>query len=228
MDGRVVVRWLAVVGVDPAALAGWRAVLDDEERARADRFHFERDRVAYIGAHALTRTLLSAYGTLRPGAWRFEVGAHGKPALVQAGPCFNLSHTRGLVACAVAACAVGVDVEAMDRPQTGEGIAGRYFTAVEQAQIAAVPEAERRAVFFRLWTMKEAVMKATGLGFHLPLDAFSVTLEPAGVRFRSADEGPAWWFEQWGVGPAHRLAVAVRMAEAPVFDVRQADLMGQG
>lgn len=220
---------MPVEHAEPEAIEAWRGLLDDHERARADRFHFAVDRIAFTAAHALTRSMLAMLGGLPPHAWRFVPGPFGKPAIDPAldRPAlrFNLSHTRGMVACAVTADSeLGVDIEGIDRPNGGRDIADRFFSPDETALIDQAPLDQQRAVFFRLWTMKEAVMKATGRGFNLPLDAFAVTLDPLGVRFHDEDAGP-WQFDQRIVAPNHALAVAVRSAEPAAFDVQRAGAM---
>lgn len=224
--GRVVVRWIATENVDAETEYGWRALLDDAERARADRFHFASDRTAFTAAHALTRTMLTWFGGLPPQAWRFVPGVHGKPeidpVLGHPGLRFNLSHTRGLVACAVAReDDVGLDVEAVDRSATGTAIAERFFTPDEIALITACPPDAQREVFFRLWTLKEAVMKTTGHGFHLALDAFAMSLSPLGVRFfRQVEDDPATWaFAQQLIPPRFVIAAALRPTRDAIFDM---------
>ena len=237
--GLVIVRWVACEAVEER----WLGALDAAERARAERFHFAADRASYVAAHALARGMLARYGGVHQA--RFVTGRFGKPLLAPGcsgaaadrpwpqhphpgplparegeGVCFNLSHTRGMAACAVArGMAVGVDVEALDR-RAGEGIAARFFPPAEAALVAAAPEAGRRAVFMRLWTLKEAVMKATGRGFDLPLDAFTVTLDPLGVRFH-AGPATAWSLQQAMAGAGHVVAAATEGVAR--FDLRAAD-----
>ncbi len=169
--------------------------------------------------------MLSIYGGLPPLDWRFVAGPHGRPALDPSHNRpdlhFNLSHTTGLVACALARQEVGIDVEPVERRAATGKIAGRFFTPREVALIEASPENERQRTFFRLWTMKEAVMKAMGLGFQLPLHAFSVTLDPLGVAFEPsrADNTTGWSFGQTAAGRHHMLAVALRAAPPADFDI---------
>jgi len=220
-----VARWLDCATIPPDRLAIWREFLDAEELARADRFYFAPDREIFIAAHALTRALLSHYGGLEPRCWRFVAGPHGRPALDPAHNRpdlhFNLSHTEGLVGCALAHHEVGIDVESVERSASTGRIAGRFFTPREVALIDASPEQLRQRVFFQLWTMKEAVMKAMGLGFQLPLDEFSVTLDPLGVTFEPArpDNNTGWSFGQTAVGTHYMLAVALRADPPAIFDI---------
>lgn len=220
-----VVRWMHCDPIPAARLAACRLWLNAEEIARADRFYFAPDREIFIVAHALTRSLLSCHGGLPPEAWRFVAGPHGRPALDPAcgtsGLHFNLSHTTGLVACAVARHEVGVDVESIERRAGSNSIAERFFTPAEVALLNAHPPDQQREAFFQLWTMKEAVMKAMGLGFQLPLDEFAVTLAPLGVTFQPAraDNNTGWSFGQQKVGAHHMLAVALRAEPPAVFDI---------
>lgn len=213
------VRWLSVVAGDDAAILRWRALLDDAERERADRFRFAADRAAYIAAHGLTRTLLSEVGGLAPQAWRFVAGPHGKPeidpALGRAGLRFNLSHTRGFVAAAVGLDDdLGLDVEALDRRRpTDLAIADRFFAPAEVAIVRAACEAEALDTFFRFWTLKEAFIKATGEGLARALDSFAFSLDDSiAVAFDppNADNPGLWRFAQFRPTTRHLLAVARR------------------
>ena len=156
---------------------------------------------------------------MAPDAWRFSVGAHGRPAIE--GPAgapalhFNLSHTRGLVACAVGRePLLGVDVEAIDRTAASTRIAERFFAPSEVDALRRLPPEEQRERFFRFWTLKESYIKATGLGLSVPLDQFWFALtpsEPVAIEFgaRITDDGSRWRFAERQPTPRHRLAVAV-------------------
>jgi 4'-phosphopantetheinyl transferase len=114
------VRWLVVEAEDTPHLSRWRSMLDPQESVRADSYHFAADRNTYTAAHALLRSMLSEATGIPTQLWRFVIEEFGKPELaVQFRECnlhFNISHTRGLVACAIAHQQVGVDVERSDRP----------------------------------------------------------------------------------------------------------------
>jgi 4'-phosphopantetheinyl transferase len=177
---------------DPEITARLAALLDDEERARAARFHFDRDRRTYIAAHALLRSVLAARTGIAPSILRFTAGARGKPELAagqmpvladgRSALRFNLSHTREAVAVAVTtdpACAatdLGVDIEAADRLGDYDArIARSFFAEDEAAALEALPAAAERARrFLTLWTLKEAVIKTTGEGLSQKLSGFSI------------------------------------------------------
>lgn len=192
---------LPTEGLGPLQEARAAALLDAAETARAARFHFDRDRRDYRFAHALLRLLLSSAAPRDPRAWRFRDGAGGKPELAQPEPeplHFNLSHTRGCVACLAGRLPqIGVDLESRDRrvsPDLGE----RLFAPAEAALLRHPDEALRWERFFRIWTLKEAYLKATGQGLRTPLNAFAFSLEPPAVRFAPAlaDDPATWHFEQ--------------------------------
>jgi 4'-phosphopantetheinyl transferase len=208
--------------LDDDAVRGEMAQLSPEERVRCQRFFFQRDRRDFAAAHALLRRVLSMYDDVRPEAWTFVVDGNGKPALAHdlvAPPlAFNLSHTRGLVACAVARDAdVGIDVESVERVTDGRDIAERDFSAAELAQLDACPKEQRAARFIELWALKEAYVKAIAQGLAHPLDTFGFSFDDTGgLRFHARpDTAPgAWTFALFAPSPLHRLALAARFASS--------------
>jgi 4'-phosphopantetheinyl transferase len=219
--------WLLQVDAPPPALlADWRQCLDADELARAGRFHFERDRIIYTAAHWLLRSALSEMGNGLPAAaWRFATGPHGKPcidpALGHDALGFNLSHTKGLVACAITANAeVGIDVERIEPRRSGLDIAEHYFSAAEVELLRAMPAARQVRTFFRLWTLKESLIKTTGEGLERALDSFSFALDPVTVAFHpdDADEAARWTF--WELEPTARHAAALAIRQDVARPVR--------
>lgn len=221
--------WAAVPeAVTRPELEALAASLSDDERARAAGFALEAARRSFIVTRALLRRALSRYADVAPAAWVFVRGPHGKPGLAGAqaalGPCFNVSHTPGLVLCAIAGSDVGIDVQNGTRPPPG--VSERYLSERERAALAAAPEGERSARFFERWTLKEAYVKARGLGFTLPLAQIGFELTPlAGVdpsgfvsdasAARLAlgpdcpDDGRHYWLRAWRIAPEHRAAIAL-------------------
>ncbi len=134
------------------------AALSREELDRAARFRFEADRRRYRAAHAALREILAGYLGCDARAIHFERDPGGKPRT--AGIEFSVSHSGELALAAVArATAVGVDVERIRRLPDAAAIAGRFFPPEEAAAVRANPEC-----FFRLWTRREAWLKAEGTG----------------------------------------------------------------
>jgi len=143
-----------------------QALLAPAESDRAARLRDFRDRQAYVFTHALLRLALGH--ELRTSAATLEMvaGAHGKPRLQGRGAeaHFNISYRRGAVALAIGDAPVGVDIEWIRPGIDMLGIAGRFFTSEEQAFLQAPPAGELAQRFFGLWTRKEALLKAAGLG----------------------------------------------------------------
>jgi 4'-phosphopantetheinyl transferase len=204
----------ATDSLDDAAIAAAASVLSDEEREQYHRFHFARDARDYAAAHALLRHTLSLSGDRTPAEWQFEKTHAGKPLLIgDSGDraSFSLSHTRGMVACAVTAGAeVGVDVECVDRDVDGDEIAARFFAPVETVQLIDLKGDVRRDRFFDLWTLKEALVKALGRGMAVSLRSLAFTVGAGGdIRLDAPDlDAGAWQFALFAPSPRHRLAVA--------------------
>lgn len=213
----VAVRWLELDAVEAGHWPGLEALLDDAERARAARYHFDRDRLVYVAAHALGRALLSDWAGGAPQNWRFQVVEHGKPEVVvpegAARLRLNLSHTRGLAAAAlVEDHDIGIDVEWLDRKAPTMDLARRFFAPAECTQLEALPEAAFVDTFLAFWTLKEAYVKAIGKGLAQPLDSFAFTLDPLAIRFDGAlaDDPARWLFRRVQPTPSHLLALALR------------------
>ncbi len=211
----------------------WQAdgdrLLDDDERERWQRFVFAADRRQFLLAHVMLRKVLSRYADVPPQAWRFRKNEFGRPEIAgpvsAAGLSFNLSHTRGLVACAVTlGRPVGIDVEDLQRGSPVMDLAARYFSSFEMAELSGLPAERQSERFFELWTLKEAYLKARGVGLSLGLDRFSMRLAPGQAPTISfapglVDDSAAWQFAQFRHGPRHLLAVAARRPPGAQFRV---------
>jgi 4'-phosphopantetheinyl transferase len=205
-----------------ARCEAYRALLCDVEEARRARFFFDKDRHAFLVAHALLRTTLSRYVPVLPADWRFRAEAHGRPEI--APPTaealrFNLSHTTEIVACAVTlARDLGVDVERVDADVPIRSLATYCFSPTEVQAVAGAPPAEQAGLFFDYWTLKESYIKARGVGLGIPLDRFSFALSPGAaprIAFDAAfddHEPEAWQFALHHPAPGYRLAAAVHRA----------------
>jgi 4'-phosphopantetheinyl transferase len=189
--------WRASLEAGESEVAAHEALLDEPERARARRFHFERDRRRFTLARGLLRKLAGRYLDLEPAEIQFALGPHGKPLLAAPDQTlrFNLSHS-GAQALFVFAPAreVGIDLEAGARlGDDWSGLARRIFSAREQAELAALPPERRRDAFLNGWTRKEAYLKATGQGLVNGLQQIEVTLDSTRPpAFRSPELTAKW------------------------------------
>lgn len=163
---------------EEAAHACFR-LLSEEERARWQALKFDKHRREYLATHALVRNALSQHRAVPPESWRFHSNAHGKPAIEpECGLRFNLSNSLGLVVCLIAeGVEVGVDVESRERAGSIAEIAPRMFAPLELAQLEHLREDQRPDRCLRLWTLKEAYIKARGMGLALPMNKFFFVFE---------------------------------------------------
>lgn len=156
---------------DPELYALAYTAASPARREKTDRFRFAKDRQLSLGAEALLRHALRCAG-LGAASMDFDYGPEKKPYLRSGGIFFNLSHSGIWALCAAAGYEVGCDVEQV--APIGLKLA-RRFLPEEYGDIYAQPtEAEKLALFYRYWTLKESFMKVTGLGMQLPPDAFRI------------------------------------------------------
>lgn len=159
------------------------ALLSEDERERAERFHFELDRFHFVFRRVLLRKLLSQYTGQEVSDLRFQYGEHGKPSLAglkKGKAChFNCSHSKDKVLLAFSASGpLGVDCEYTKREVDFVGITKRFFSNAEIAAFLSLPEHHRRDAFYNCWTRKEAFLKAKGMGLSIGLNQFDVSLRP--------------------------------------------------
>jgi 4'-phosphopantetheinyl transferase len=204
--------------------------LSTEERVRRDRLHSPADRRDFAIAHDLVRRTLSYYADIRPADWVFTANAYGKPSIDNseahlAAISFSLSHTTGCVGCGVTlGKALGIDIECGNRPLSVQEIADRHFSNVETAWLRRHPDETRGIAFTELWTLKEAFLKAVGVGLSGSLAAASFRFEePGQILFEPplGVEHAAWHFALFDLGSSFRLAIAVAGREEPQFAVRE-------
>jgi 4'-phosphopantetheinyl transferase len=198
------------------ALPGERDLIDGAERARADRFLFDRHRRRFITSHAWVRIVLGRCLDRAPESLRFLVGPYGKPRLADAALDlrFNLSHAgeRALLA-VTRGQEVGVDIE-QERAIAHADLARRFFAPSECQALEAMDASEQIPAFFRCWTRKEAFIKAIGHGLACPLSGFEVSLaddeSPQLLRSCTAIAGglECWRIVSIPVEPGYRAAVA--------------------
>lgn len=225
---------------DSASLSDCLELLAPEELEQYERFKVARARRLYLAARALARSALSSYlPEVAPAEWRFKFNRHGRPEIdARAGwpPLrFNLSHTDGLVACLIAwELDAGVDVENIERRINLVGVARHSFSKLEADDVERCRGRRRRERFFYYWTLKEAYIKARGMGLALPLRRFWYAFpEPGSVAIRFepqvGDRDTDWQLALYRASSEHYLAAALRRGDAPdrkVVLIRSTPLAG--
>jgi 4'-phosphopantetheinyl transferase len=203
------------------------SILTDEERQRMERFRFDRHRRESLATRALARTALSHCHPIPPDAWTFVSNAHGKPAIEpDFGLRFNLSNSLELVVCLIARGAeVGVDVEPYSRAVKIMEVAREVFSPQELAQLDALAGQKQLDRAVRLWTLKEAYIKARGLGMSIPFKNFSFLFDGSqGIELVLSHEldvanDPNRWrfclFDHAG----HSIALMVETSATPVLQI---------
>ena len=175
--------WRMRLGSSDYQAGEMQSKLSTEEKHRAAKFQSRDDRTRYATAHYYTRKILSKYLGLQPEKIRFAYNQYNKPALEEntkaSGLRFNLSHSAEIALLAVAnGFKVGADIELVKHDKATEDIARRFFLSREVELLLNQPEQIRDEAFLRIWTRKEAYIKARGEGMAIPLDQFEVSFHP--------------------------------------------------
>lgn len=222
--------------LEPRHRTAANVILSADERSRCARLAMARDRDEYAVAHALLRTSIGHAIGRAPERLVFKHDDHNRSSLIggalTSAVSFSVSRTRGLVAAAISmdGVAVGIDVETVDRQVDFEGIARQYFAPSENDVLAAaVDQEERAARFFQFWTLREALLKATGADPEvLRTSAVFEVGQEAALSARPPLRRGEWRCVASKIEPLHQLAVVAAADHAPpaisVTEVRADDL----
>lgn len=191
-------------------LGALEAALPERERARAARIQVADARGCFVLGRTVLRWTVGHLLGVPAEKVDLVVDERGKPHLADAadepGLFFNLSHSGPVVAVAVASVAIGVDVESLRPVVSAERLARRFLSAAEAATVLAADAAERDRTFLRIWTQKEAYLKATGLGVGMPLREIETEPDPS--------------------RPPRLIAIAGDRTEADPWTLLEADIPG--
>jgi 4'-phosphopantetheinyl transferase len=195
--------WRASLDLEKEVLDRCASVLSQDEKLRASRFLYPRDRDHFVAARGILRELLGKYAAISPAQLEFQYGDRGKPALRAETPVhFNLSHSRGLAVYAFARNReLGIDLEPIRPEFAGEGVAERHFSPQELEEWRRLTPRLRADAFFLCWTRKEAYVKAKGEGLQIPLASFSVTLTPGQPEELQSVDSARWRLHSFQPAP---------------------------
>jgi len=195
--------------LSPAQALAFPRMLEADERARMQRLVFEHHRRRFAAAHGFLRLVLRReLGHAGPPI-AFELGAHGKPRLREGELHFSLTHTGWHAMLAVGGSELGLDAEEIRAERIDDELARRVMTDAEFERWARAPGTPQVESFFRLWSAKESLMKATGLGLTLGPRSFAV-LVPDGLDLlpQVELEGRAWRLRELEAPPGIAMALA--------------------
>jgi len=204
---------------DPSTLETCLSLLCEQELEQYRRFHFAEDRQRYLVSHALLRNVLSRYVDLDPAEWRFSRSEHGKPEIANPGiPAlqFNLTHTAGLAGCVVSfSDACGIDAEKIAKRHNPVGVAKRMFSEAETRELEQLEGQAYLEHFFTRWTLREAYVKALGIGISFPTRKLTFTVNKDNfveVSFHPdiEERRDNWHFELLKPTAEHIAAIAIR------------------
>ena len=211
--------WCASLNVSKEDLSHYESWLSLDEKARAQRFYFEKDRDHFIVGRGLLRTLIGHYLKIEPAQIEFIYEDYGKPALkpdLQDKTLeFNLSHSKGLALYVFNwNRKVGIDVEQIHAMPDMDDFAERFFSPRESAYINSLSGQPKEIAFFKLWTCKEAFLKANGNGLTVPINEVEISLEPEGsARLEAIGEEKTqtsyWQLEIFNPVQGYQAALAV-------------------
>ncbi len=217
--------WQANLSLDPSVLQDLQKTLSEDEKHRADRFYFPEDKNYYIAARGILRSILSRYLRTSPELIKFTYTPQGKPYLehntrensidyknksIQ----FNLSHSQNLALYAVAGDRpVGIDLEYCRSLPDALALAKRWFLPTEYQELLAQTNQELN--FFRIWTAKEAYLKATGAGLR-DLATVEVMITPENYLQYKTIQDSKELAQQWSLlelNPAPNYAAAIAISQ---------------
>lgn len=200
---------------DPERSRRAHAWLTEAERVRYGRFVHDDDRLMFLVGRVMARALVGRALGRDPTGWRWREGPHGRPEIDEPGATwrFNVAHSAGLVVCAIGnGHDLGVDVEDLRRKPATSGFARRYLSPAEVADVEAQPDDAQQERLLTYWTLKEAYLKARGLGVSVPLSDIEFSLGDGGprVQFLNTLKGTDtdWHFHLARLTPGHLVAVA--------------------
>lgn len=214
--------WSASLDVSAARQRELADLLSDDERERAARFRFRDDRRFFVAARGQLRALLGGYAGREPRAVTFAYGAQGKPGLVDVSDDlrFNLSHSGALVLYAITiGREIGVDLERIRPIPEMADIVDRWFPERERRWFHTRPPGTRRRAFFVLWTRREALVKARGLGIAAIGDVVPGRVDPVAGLAEGGVAAAPLTAEGWTVStvePAPGYIASVAVERGPV------------
>lgn len=213
-------------------------LLTNQELERYRRFKVDNKREEFLASRLLLSHLLSVYTCFDPSEIEAVPDQMGRPFWYHKGDrislFFSLSHTRGMVSCAVSnACETGCDIELLRYRKYEKELTKKVFSKTEMTLYNTLSPEAQHIFFYRSWTLKEAFVKAVGEGLRIPLTnlSFTDTVKPdsvvriQGVHLNNIDPNERWSFLTINLATNYHLSCATQI-EKPEITIKKAALNG--
>ncbi|MHB1221460.1 MAG: 4'-phosphopantetheinyl transferase family protein [Gammaproteobacteria bacterium] len=203
--------WSECLSVSPKQERSLRALLSEDECERADRFRFATHKQRFITARATLRKILGTYLGVNPKEISFAYTEYNKPYLLtpKTSLTFNVSHSNNIAVYVISSeASVGIDIEKTQSTYNPD-LAKRFFSVEENAALSELTAEEQITEFYRLWSRKEALVKASGKGLTMPLNSFSVVMkDTTSIKFEEKD----WYLAPITLQAGYQITVASNQA----------------
>lgn len=219
--------------IEASELAGFDQflceLLTPDEMVRYQRFACRQIAATWLAARASLRFLLARYLSLPVKSFAVKTEENGKPYVENRyNLAFNLSHSGNIAVIALADRPVGIDVEQLTRKVDSDAVLQRFFSPLEQSSHAQYSQLDPAHTFFRGWTRKEAVLKATGEGIaglaHNEI-SFAPDLPRAMLSYQGSREvAQTWFFHEFSPAAGYICAFA---CQSPPLQFRKIKLLKQ-
>ncbi|MAU72734.1 MAG: hypothetical protein CML04_11630 [Pseudozobellia sp.] len=221
LQEEIVDVWIVDTDRFPDDLSKFSSILTDSEVKRSQRFKFEKDRRLNILARSALRTLSGNYLKVPANAIHISLGEFDKPFFPEHPDfSFNVSHSGTCILLAFfRKSIVGVDVELVKEDFNPMELALNFFSVQEIEMLRKLNEKDRHLAFYRIWTRKEAFIKAEGSGLSFPLNQFTVSLDEKAQLLATgwdANERDLWHLKSFEPLKGYVGALAVKSKVADV------------
>jgi 4'-phosphopantetheinyl transferase len=215
--------WSTCLRGDSSSIQALFEILSPDERQKANKYVFAKDRDRFVVARGTLRKILGGYLTISPSRVSFSYNRYGKPFLDVEDRAirFNVSHSQELALFAVTReQEVGIDVEFIDDRIAILKTAQSVFSPTEISKLEALPANLQTAAFFSGWTRKEAILKAMGEGFSFPAKQLTISELFGESKISFSIDKPDWSLMSLPSEPNYMAALAV---EGKIGTIRYLD-----
>lgn len=214
--------WKASLDYNESKINSAIEFLSMDEVERANRFYFENDRSQFIVRRSILKQIIAKYLEIDPKNLLFGYNLFGKPHLIndslKHSLKFNMSYSNNMALYAISyEIEVGIDIEFIQKDIEFQQIIDRFFSPNEIEYLRNINIDKRKEEFFKIWTRKEAVLKALGKGVSIPLQMVNVAYNRSNFIFRIHNDGNHGEKSSWNVQdllPANNYIASIAKEES--------------